>query len=221
MLEYYQGYEEGVGWDFEKKEFREYRHVNGLITKLLNEAQHLKESSNLGERFSNRTFGNFDPRRDQRAFTFCKSYANTDNLFNIKKNGLLLLGGVGSGKTHLAAAISNELIDRGIPVLFGTFIEHLEHIKEEFDNTGQKKHLSMMKTTPLLVIDDLGKEKRTEWSQQILFDVVNYRYEHLLPIIITTNFDPDGIANHCGEAVWSRLYETCSAVETSGKDYRQ
>ena len=209
MLDYYQGHEEnGV-------------HVPGMIQKLAHEAQRLKEASNLGERFSNRTFGNFDPRRDQNAFNVCRNYANDEEIFNKKKNSLLILGGVGSGKTHLAAAISNTLIDRGIPVLFNTYSEHLERIREEYDKTGQKKHLSMMKNTPMLVLDDIGKERKNSWTQQILFDVVNYRYEHLLPIIITTNFDADGLANHCEQAVWSRLYEMSSAIETGGEDYRQ
>lgn len=209
MLDYYQGHSEGE------------IHFPGMIQKLANEAQKLKEASNLGERFSSRTFGNFDPRRDQNAFNVCRNYANDENIFNKKKNSLLLLGGVGSGKTHLAAAISNALIDRGIPVLFNTYSEHLERIREEYDKTGQKKHLSMMKNTPMLVLDDIGKERKNSWTQQILFDVVNYRYEHLLPIIITTNFDADELANHCESAVWSRLFEISSAVETSGKDYRQ
>lgn len=194
---------------------------NGLIKKLLNEAQRLKDASNLGARFMNRTFGNFEVRRDPNAFQQCKAYSQREMLFNDKRNGLLILGGVGSGKTHLAAAISNSFTDKGIPVLFGTYSDHLEHIREEFDVGGVRKYLAMMKNTPVLVLDDVGKEKKTEWSKQILFDVINYRYEHLLPVIITTNFDTDGLANHVGEAVWSRLYEMCGGVMTGGKDYRQ
>ena len=214
MLEWYQGYED-------KDNFGNPVHISGIIQKLAGEAQRLKEASNLGERFSNRTFGNFDPRRDKQAFDACRSYANNELVFRSKKNSLLLFGGVGSGKTHLAAAIANTFIDRSIPVLFATFSNHLNEIREEFDHTGQKQYLSMMKNTPVLVIDDLGKEKKTEWTQQILYDVVNYRYEHLLPIIITSNFGTDDFANYVGEAVWSRLYEMSGAVTTAGKDYRQ
>lgn len=205
MLKWYQGDEDDIG----------------VIRKLAGKAQRLKERSNLGARFLNRTFGNFEVKRDPNAFQKCKAYSEREMLFSDKRNGLLILGGIGSGKTHLAAAVSNAFTDRGIPVLFGTFSDHLEHIREEFDKGGEKKYLSMMKNTPILVLDDVGKEKRTEWSQQILFDTINYRYEHMLPVIITTNFDTDGLANHVGGAVWSRLYEMCGGVETAGKDFRQ
>lgn len=214
MLEWYYGYEA-------EDSYGNKTHVSGMIQKLAGEAQRLKESSNLGERFSNRTFGNFDPRRDRLAFESCRDYANNDELFQHKRNSLMILGGVGSGKTHLAAAISNCLIDRGIPVLFGTFSDHLEHIREEFDHTGLRKYLSQMKSTPMLVLDDLGKEKKTEWSQQILFDVINYRYEHLLPTIITSNFNVDELGSYVGKAVFSRLFEMSAAVQTSGSDYRR
>lgn len=213
MLKYYQG-ETRLN---DKGEIT-YQDI-GLIRKLAGEAQRLKEASNLGERFMNRTFANFDTRRDMQAYVQCKAYSEREMLFSDKRNGLLILGGVGTGKTHLAAAIANAFIERGIPVLFGTYSDHLEHIREEFDK-GARKHLAMMKNTPVLVLDDIGKEKRSEWTQQILFDVINYRYEHLLPVIITTNFDADGLANHVGGAIWSRLYESCGGVTTGGKDYR-
>lgn len=193
----------------------------GFIKKLACQAQKLKESSNLGARFLNRTFGNFDVRQNPDAYRVCRAYAERESLFTDRYNGLMLLGSYGTGKTHLAAAIANDLIDRSISVLFGTYSEHLEHIREEFNQNGAGQYLSMMKTIPVLVLDDLGKEKKTEWSQQILFDVINARYEHLLPVVITTNLSADELANHVGGAIWSRLYEMCGALTTKGKDFRK
>ena len=178
MLEYYHGYDttDSLGNRV---------HINGLIQKLAGEAQRLKESSNLGARFMNRTFGNFEVRRDPTAYNSCLAYSNRENLFSDNRNSLLIFGGYGSGKTHLAAAIANALIDRGIPVLFGTFADHLEKIREEFDKTGQKKYQSMM------------------------------------PFILTTNFNEKQLGNYIGGAVYSRMCETCTAVTTSGKDFRK
>ena len=197
----------------------------GVIQKKLEEAERLSEESNLGERFKGRTFASFDAKRDREAFDACSRYANDPMLMVRKCNGLVLYGDYGTGKTHLAAAIANALISKGKPVLFGTFITHLENIKQEFDHVGQKTYLSKMKVTPVLVIDDLGKEKKSDWTRQVLFDVVNYRYEHLLPTIITTNLaradNFDALANHVEGAVWSRLCEMSNFVATKGTDYRQ
>ena len=227
MLEEYYGYDERHGkWAYKDDGSREWVetaciHHNGIITKCANEAQRLKERMNLGKRFSDRTFSNFDKRRDPDAFNACSAYANDEDLFSKKCNSLIIFGSVGTGKTHLSASIANDFASKGIPTLFGTYIEHLEHIRNEFESAGANAHLNDMKKTMVLVIDDLGKEKRTEWTQQVLFDVINYRYEHLLPVIITTNFDVDGLANHVGAAIWSRLYEMSGSIVTSGTDYRQ
>lgn len=191
----------------------------GIIGKLLNQASELRDASNLGERFKGRIFGNFDKRLDERAFKQCVNYSEWD-LFHIERNCLLILGRVGSGKTHLAGAISNVLIDKGIPVLFGTFSEHLEQIRREF-STSERSYLAKMKTTPVLVLDDLSREKQTDWTRQILFDVVNYRYEHMNPIIVTANMDIDSLGNYLGADIFSRLYEISVMVETSGGNYRE
>ena len=197
----------------------------GIIQKRHEEPQRLLAESNLGERFKHRTFASFDAKRDREAFDLCSKYANDERLMERKRNSLLIAGGYGSGKTHLAAAISNALIDRGIPVLFGTSITHFDNIRSGFETTGGNRHLAKMKSASVLVIDDLGKEKKSDWTRQVLFDVVNYRYEHKLPIIITTNLvngdDFSALANHVEGAVWSRLCEMCNNVITNSGDYRQ
>lgn len=197
----------------------------GVIQKRHEEPQRLLAESNLGERFKHRTFASFDAKRDREAFDLCSKYANDERLMDRKRNGLLIAGGYGSGKTHLAAAVSNALMDRGIPVLFGTSISHFDSIRSDFENTGINHYLAKMKSASVLVIDDLGKEKKSDWTRQVLFDVVNYRYEHKLPIIITTNLvngdDFSALANHVEGAVWSRLCEMCNNVITNSSDYRR
>ena len=192
----------------------------GLIGKLASEAKELRDSSNLGERFKGRIFGNFDKSRDKNAFDICVRYSQWD-LWHMERNCLIILGKVGSGKTHLAGAISNVLTDKGVPVLFGTFSEHLENIRREFNANGERVYLAKMKTIPLLVLDDIGREKQSDWSRQILFDVINYRYEHMTPMIITANLNIDDLAMYLGNDVFSRLYEMSIMVETTSGDYRQ
>lgn len=152
------------------------------------------------------------------AYRKCLAYSEHYN--DTERNCLLIVGGYGTGKTHLAAAIGNKLMDNGVPVLFDTFSGHLNKLKLEF-NGGREVYLEQMKNIDMLILDDIGKEKQTEWSKSIMFDVINYRYEHLLPIVMTTNLNNEALKEYLGGAVWSRLCEMCSGVKTIGKDYRQ
>lgn len=181
-------------------------------------AEKLREHSNLGIRFQRRTFETFDKSRDLDAYTKCLEYA--DHYADTERNSLLIVGGYGSGKTHLAASIANKLMDNGIPVLFDTFSGHLNKLKTEF-NGGKSIYLEQMQNVDMLILDDVGKEKHSEWSQSIMFDVINYRYEHLYPIVMTTNLSNTELSEHLGSAVWSRLCEICNGVRTVGSDYRK
>lgn len=183
-------------------------------------AVRLREECNLGKRFESRTFDTFDASADQKAYDECLAYAERDN-FETSRNSLLILGGYGTGKTHLAAAIANRLIDNGIPVLFDTYVGHLNKLKAEMSSSESKGHLERMKKVPMLILDDVGKEKQTEWTRSITFDVVNYRYEHMTPMVITSNLLLKDLEEYLGGACYSRLCEICSGVVTSGKDYRR
>lgn len=191
------------------------------LTKTDGKVESVKNRSELGEKFRHRTFSSFDHTQSQNAFDNAKYYADSfDDVRHSEKNSIVFYGNTGTGKTHLAAGIANHVInEKHHPVMFGTFIEYLDRIRSEFsDNTEHAKN--DMKTLPLLVIDDLGKEKQTAWSDQTLFEIINYRYEHRLPIIITTNLSPDELARRYDKAVISRLIEMCKYVRMTGKDHR-
>lgn len=182
-------------------------------------AEKIKEASNLGKRFASRTFDTFDMRKDPKAYEQCLAYSE-QNSFDKERNSLMIIGSYGTGKTHLAASISNRLISRGIPVLFDTFANHLNKLKAEFD-TGDRVYLNQMKEIPMLVLDDVGKEKQTEWTKAVMFDVINFRYEHMLPIVMTSNLNTKQLEEYLGGACFSRMCEVCRGVKTIGDDYRR
>ena len=131
---------------------------------------------------------------------------------------MLLIGDVGTGKTHLAAAIVNELISQNTPAMFMTSID-LFSVLRDFES--QKDRLKKIKSVPLLVIDDLGKEKITDWNREQLFTIINTRYENYLPVVITSNDTTEELERNVGGAIYSRLCEMCVLVNMSGKDYRK
>lgn len=181
-------------------------------------AEKLLKESNLGRRFRDRTFENFQSAEFPKAYTKALCYAK-----NFEENtgeGLLFTGSPGTGKTHLAAAIANYIItELAIPVKFGAFIDILDSVKQSFQ-TDDDVVTELIKT-PLLIMDDLGKEKQTVWSNSILYQVINRRYENYLPVIITTNEDMGDLEQSIGVATLSRLIEMCDGVKMDGKDYRR
>lgn len=133
--------------------------------------------------------------------------------------GIIFIGDVGRGKTHLAGAIARNVIEMyQVPVLFKSYAALLDDIKRNFDE--DRREIDRIVNSPLVVIDDLGQEKQSEWNKEVLFKIVNGRYENMLPMIITTNCTVMALRDNIGEPIFSRLYEMCDAVKVNGKDHR-
>lgn len=111
-------------------------------------------------------------------------------------------------------------MDNGTAVLFDSYVGYLEKLKAEF-GTDERTFLLKMKSVPLLIIDDIGKENQTEWSVATMFDVINYRYEHLLPIVLTSNLTKEELQVYLGRASYSRLCEICTGIKTNCADKRK
>jgi DNA replication protein DnaC len=102
---------------------------------------------------------------------------------------LALVGGYGSGKTHLAAAIANYQQDRGTNVIFVTIPDLLDYLRVTFSpsSTGSfDRRFNMVRNAPLLVLDDLGTESATAWAREKLFQLLNHRYVANLPTVLTS-----------------------------------
>ncbi len=109
---------------------------------------------------------------------------------------LVLKGGYGCGKTHLAAAIANYCIERGRLVLFNTVPDLLDHLRAAFAPSSPVVYdtrFEDIRTAPILILDDLGTESSTPWAQEKLFQIFNHRYNARLPTVITTNHELEEI----------------------------
>lgn len=107
---------------------------------------------------------------------------------------LLLEGNYGSGKTHLAAAAGNALVEAGQPVVFITAPDLLDHLRSAYSPNAETPYdetFEKLRNVRVLVLDDLGVENPSPWAQEKLFQLLNHRYSYRLPTIITTNADID------------------------------
>lgn len=150
------------------------------------------------------TFETFAPQghglsRDKRenlrwAYDEARAFANDP------RGWLVLKGGYGCGKTHLAAAIANVCVERAQPVLFITVPDLLDHLRAAFAPSGPADEMPtfdarfhQMRTAPVLILDDLGTESATPWVQEKLYQIFNHRYNARLPTVITTNHELEDI----------------------------
>jgi hypothetical protein len=108
-------------------------------------------------------------------------------------NWLVFTGDYGCGKTHLAAAIANELAGWGHPVVFVVVPDLLDHLRAAFapqSTVSYDKQFDDVRTADFLVLDDLGTESATPWAREKLYQIINYRYVGRLPTVITTSSKP-------------------------------
>lgn len=184
----------------------------------------INKNSGLPKRFRKKTFENYE--KDKNLIAYKKSKDFAERFPDINK-GLLLVGPVGTGKTHLAAAISNKLIPKLYTVYFGNTTDIMSFIKSTYSKNAEITEIEavniMTKKVDLLVIDDLGKENETGNTLAVLYQIVNRLYENEKPVIITTNFNSSDLAAKLGErgsAMVSRITGMCEPVIMSGEDWR-
>jgi len=115
---------------------------------------------------------------------------------NDPEGWLTFFGGYGCGKTHLAAAIANRVIEHGQPVLFVVVPDLLDHLRATFGPAspiGFDERFTQVRDAPLLILDDLGTQSSTAWAQEKLFQLLNHRYNARLPTVVTSNSSPEEI----------------------------
>ena len=218
-------------YDMKKLQMLEEEKKLRMMQEFANKVDKIIKNSKMSKRNLNYKFDNFEVNsNNKKVYQSLKEYS--EKLANsVERKGLILVGNNGVGKTHLACSIANELIKNGIPIIYGTLINLLAELKNTYDvynNISEMEIIKLYEKVDLLIIDDLGKEKPSEWGLEKLFTVINSRYENNLPVIITTNYDQNSLINRLNingeietaKSIISRLYEMCYLVKIEDRDHR-
>lgn len=167
------------------------------------------------------TFAN-DDGANEKISTVARNYVENFGKMREDGKGLLLFGKTGTGKSFAAACIANALIDKGYPVLMTNFARIRGTLQGLFD--GRQEYLDSFNRFPLLILDDLAAESKSEYMQEIVYEVINNRYLAGLPLIVTANLTADELkhpADITNQRIFSRLYEMCIPLEVKGEDRRR
>jgi DNA replication protein DnaC len=234
---------EGTGW--KSVTIGPDRRVTRCDCRLETRAQTLLAAARIPKRYDHCELSNFDFDGPHRALAPARLAAcRFVEEFPLEGTGLLLVGGIGVGKTHLAVGIIKELIpSKGIACLFYDYRELLKHIQNSYNDSVKATELEILRPvfeTEVLVLDELGAVKPTEWVWDTVSLILNTRYNDKRTTIITTNFEDqpaagvsrslsparaasrdETLGDRIGERMRSRLHEMCRIIRMEGEDFRQ
>lgn len=202
----------------ERKREQEIREWKDRITELL-------DSSGMRGIMRNMTFDSFSSQRRGKIYEVAKQYAHD---FTPKTNtGLIFFGKSGTGKTHLAVAIARYVIEqKQIAARVARTVELLADIRQTFsehDGYRAENEMELIRkftSVSLLVLDDLGAEKVSDWVREVLYRIIDERWLEQKPIIVTTNFNLKELEERIGERIISRIAGICVPIEMQNHDYR-
>lgn len=151
-----------------------------------------------------------------------RSYVANFKDFCRTGKGLLLWGNLGTGKTYAACEVANALIDEGYPVLVTNFARLTNTLQGMYE--GKQDYIDGLNRFALLVIDDLGAERKTEFMQEMVWNIIDSRYRAGLPMIVTTNLSIEEIKKPDNVGVgriYDRILERCHPINVKGGSRRK
>lgn len=190
----------------------------------MEQIKRLRINSLMDEKFRESTFDTFrQTKNNARNLRLCRRYAEAFPEMVKKNQGLLMYGNVGTGKTFAAACIANYLLDRKVPTVMTSFVKIVDSADLKNRETANA-FISRLNRARLLIIDDLGAERGTDYALERVYDIIDSRYRARIPMILTTNLTVDEMMK-CSDIRYSRIYdrifEVCYPMEFKGTSWRK
>jgi DNA replication protein DnaC len=229
----------GTGWKELVSENE--RRVTRCDCFLQSQAGRLLDFSGIPSRYANCEFSSYSTENSNALGAAKITVENWAKQYPLDRTGLLLVGPSGVGKTHLSVAALRYLMKKGVHGLFCDYRELLKRIQNSYNPSVQATELEVLRPvfeSEVLLLDDLGAVKPSEWVWDTVSLILNNRYNDNRTTIITTNFldgparnsaiggaqaagREETLGDRIGERMRSRLFEMCRLVQVHGRDFRQ
>ena len=184
--------------------------------------ERLKDASMMASKFRDANFSGYRIREENKeAYTLSQNYVKRFREMKEKNQGLLFYGPVGTGKSYTAACIANALMEKQTTVIMTSFVKILQDIQGV---SNEANYIQILNSASLLIIDDLGAERNTDYALEKVYNVIDSRIRSDKPMILTTNLDLSEMMQ-CTDIrykrVYDRIFEVCYPVEMPGKSFLQ
>lgn len=198
----------------EKKRQEEYEEQMRRINRM-------KEASMMDKKYREVTFDKYEVREEnKKVFEMAKKYADRFQDMYKKNQGLLLYGPVGTGKSFTAACIGNYLLNNAKPIIMTSFVKILQDI---WENDREAEYITILNSVSLLIIDDLGTERETDYALEKVYNIIDSRVRANKPMIITSNLELNDMME-CEDIrkkrIYDRILECCYPMYVGGKSFR-
>lgn len=183
----------------------------------------LRSSSLIDDRLREVRLATFRQTKDnQKVFNAAKKYVGQFKKMYENRQGIIFWGEVGTGKSYTAACIANELLDQKIPVVMTSFVKILQNIQGNQEE--EKVIMARLNDARLLIIDDLGTERNTDYALEKVYNIIDSRYRVGRPLILTTNMTIREMQENTDiryKRIYDRIFEMCYPVRVTGKSWRE
>lgn len=186
--------------------------------------QRAKISSMMDDTFRTACFANYQIRNgNERHLKVAKKYCIEFSKMYEKNQGLLFWGTVGTGKSYTAACIANYLLEANTSVVMTSFVRILQEM-QGFDREREETFTNKLNSVKLLIIDDLGAERSTDYALEKVYGIIDNRYRAKKPLILTTNLTLRQMQEATDiryARIYDRIFEMCYPMEFSGVSWRK
>lgn len=191
--------------------------------KAMERIERLKSASLIDDKLKNVRLCVFQKNADnQKVYTLAERYVEKFDEMYQKRQGLLFWGTAGTGKSYTAACIANELLERNILVVMTSFVKILQNIQGNPEE--ENIFMNRLNDAQLLIIDDLGTERNTDYALEKVYNIIDSRYRAGKPLILTTNMTVKEMQETTDiryKRIYDRIFEMCFPVKVPGQSWRE
>lgn len=203
------------------REHEEKRKKEEKYREEMSRIQRMRDASMMDAKFRDARFSTYRvTSQNKKVYDLARKYSDNFDTMYRDSQGIIFYGPVGTGKSHTAACIANALLEKQVSVVMTSFVKILQNLQKQ----DEAEYISALNSAKLLILDDLGTERNTDYALEKVYNIVDSRIQTAKPMILTTNLPLSEMLDASDiryKRIYDRIFETCLPVEVPGESFRR